>query len=461
MSEVENLDLVVIGSGPGGQKAAIAAAKAGARTAIVESSREVGGACVRYGTIPSKTLRQIAISWLHADRLRPEERTAGRALPLNEMKSRVEAVAAKESATVLEQLRRNGVRIERGRGSFESPHRIAVTTPRGARTLLEAEHVILATGSAPRELPQLRVDHERVLDSDSILSLGYLPESLVVLGGGVIACEYASIFAAMGSQVTLVDRGSRPLSFLSEELSQGFLQSFARLGGQYLGEVNPTGLCWDGFSHMQVLLEGDRMVEAEKVLLALGRAGCVAGLELEKAGLSPNGRSLLDVDSHFRTAVPHIYAVGDLAGPPALATTAMEQGRLAAEHALGISTAEPPGGIPIGIYTIPDIATVGVGGKMQGLVCGTARFEELARSIINGDAIGRLTLFVERDTGRLRGVEILGEGATDLVHIGQMAILGGLGIEDLIANPFNFPTMAEAYRVAALDARARREQRRV
>lgn len=459
MTDPQQFDLIVVGSGPGGQKGAIAAAKSGARVAMVESARSVGGACVHYGTIPSKTLRQLALDWSRADRLERSQKEGQRALPLNELKSRVESVAVQLGATVLEQLERNGVRVLRGRGRFESPNEISVTTPRGARKLLRAEKILLATGSTPRSLEGIPVDHEHVVDSDSVLSLSYLPESLVVLGGGVIACEYASMFACMGSRVTILDRAPRPLGFLSPELSEGFVTAFEAMGGVYRAGCSPKGITWDGFSVNMVTLEDGSFVEGEKVMVALGRTGVTRELDLEKAGLAPNERGLLDVDESLRTAVPHIYAVGDLIGPPALATTAMEQGRHAAEHAMGATPKANPGGLPVGIYTIPDIATIGVS-ELEGedgrpLVEGIAHFREVARSLINGDPEGWLRLIVEPAGERIVGVQIIGEGATDLIHVGQLAIQGRQTLDDLIENVFNFPTLTEAYRVAALDAKTR------
>lgn len=465
MSDATHVDLLVIGSGPGGQKAAIAGAKAGADVVLVESARSIGGSCVQYGTIPSKTLRQLALSWAQADRLHPYEREEQRALPMGELKTRVDSVLAHHSRFMRDQLLRNGVAIERGRASFESPHELCVTTPRGAARRFEADFVVVATGSRPRTLEAVPVDHEHVLDSDSILSLSYLPESLVVLGGGVIACEYASIFARMGTEVTMVDRAPRPLVFLDPELSAGFVEALTGMGGHYLPEQKALSIQWDGFSRNMIALEGDRFVEAEKILVALGRSGYVEGLALERAGLEANSRGLLDVDEHLRTAVPHIYAVGDLIGPPALATTAMEQGRRAVQHAVGSSPANDVSSLPVGIYTIPDISTIGANEeearkKGREVVVGVAHFREVARALINGEPEGWLKLVVEVGSERLLGVQVIGEGATDLVHLGQMAILAERTINDLIETAFNFPTLAEAYRIASLDALGRIEARR-
>lgn len=455
MSELVRVELLVIGGGPGGQKAAIAAAKAGQQVTLVESGRDVGGACVHTGTIPSKALRQLALEARGMDDSLDEAIEGERIIPLAELKERGEAVRAGHSHFMRAQLERNGIRIERGRGRFESEHVVSVTTPRGTVTKFEAQRIIIATGSRPRIPDDFSIDHEHVLDSDSILSLSYVPESLVVLGGGVIACEYASIFATLGSRVTIVDRAPRPLAFLDPELSAGFVEAFERRGGSYVPEARATGIEWDGFSQNMVALEGGRFLEASKVLVALGRVGCLPELSLENAGLEANARGLLDTDADLRTAVSHIYAIGDVIGPPALATTAMEQGRRAAAHAVGQPIAEGVAALPVGIYTIPDIATVGLTedeAREQGIepAIGRARFDEVARALINRRTEGWLKIVADRTDGRILGVQILGENATDLIHVGQVALHAAWTADDFVENAFNFPTLTEAYRVASL-----------
>ncbi len=454
MTDRRRVDLLVIGGGPGGQKAAIAAAKTGRRVSLVESGRDVGGACVHWGTIPSKTLRQLALESMGDGDEKPAE-GGERSLPLSELKARVDAVLAGHSRFMRAQLERNGIEIERGRGRFESEHVVSVTTPRGAVTEIEAERIVIATGSRPRVPDEITVDHERVLDSDSILSLRYVPESLLVLGGGVIACEYASVFATLGSRVTIVDRAPRPLAFLDPELSAGFVEAFERRGGRYVPEARATGVEWDGFSHSMVTLEDGRFLEATKVLVALGRVGCLPELQLERAGLAVNERGLLDVDADLRTAIPHVLAVGDVIGPPALATTAMEQGRRAVARALGLPAGEGASTLPVGIYTIPDLATVGLteaDATEQGLtpVVGRARLDEVARSVINRRTEGWLKMVASAENGRVLGVQILGEGATDLIHVAQVAIQASWEVDDFVESAFNFPTLTEAYRIAAL-----------
>lgn len=452
-------DFAVIGSGPGGQKAAVCAAKAGCSVALIEREAQLGGACVLRGTIPSKTLRENA---LRVKRLREAAGLLGVAAPaateLAQLMGRLHDVVRKYTGTIGAQLERNGIEHVHGRARFVSPHGLEVQSPDGSRHELEADHIVIAAGSEPRCPDGMPIDHEHVLDSDSILSLAYLPESLIVLGSGVIACEYASIFSTLGVDVTIIDRGPRPIGFLDEELSQAFRSEFEAGGGTYLPETRVGFIGFDGVSRVGVDLEDGAREEAEKVLVALGRTGCLASLNLEAAGLSATDRGTLDVDPHGRTAVSHIFAVGDVAGPPALATAAMEQGRRAVRAALDQGESRLAGLLPTGIYTIPEMASVGLteaqAREAHGAVCvGRAGFGEVARGHIAGIEHGLLKLVADPHADRLLGVHVAGEGASELVHVGQMALFAGARVDDLIENVFNFPTLAEAYRIAALDAR--------
>jgi len=453
----DRFDFAVIGSGPGGQKAAVCAAKAGRRVALIERDRLLGGACVHHGTIPSKTLRENA---LRVEQLRRTARLLAAApredLELSELLGRLEEVVSHYSRTVEDQLRRNRITCIHGRARFVSDRELEVYAPDGSRRRLEAGHVVVAAGSRPRCPDGIPVDHEHVLDADSILSLAYLPRSLAVLGGGVIACEFASIFACLGVEVTVVDRGPRPLGFLDVELVDGFQRAFEAAGGRVLSQRRLADAGFDGVSRVRLALEGGEAIEAEKVFVALGRTGCLDGLGLDAAGLAPGPRGTLEVDEHGRTAVPHIYAVGDVAGPPALATVAMEQGRCAVRHALGLGASSVAGIVPTGIYTIPEMASVGMTEAEAVASCGGARvgragFEEVARVQISDAGPGLLKLVADPEGERILGVHVLGQGATDLVHVGQMAILAGARVDDIVENVFNFPTLAETYRIAALD----------
>jgi NAD(P) transhydrogenase len=429
-------DVLVLGSGPAGQKAAVQAVKAGRRVALVEQEAGVGGMCVHRGTIPSKTLRETA---LHLSRLRRSaallDFTIKPDLEVAALTTRLDEVVKAHVAYMGRQMERNG-----------SLRRI------------EAGTIFIATGSRPRTPPEIGIDHENILDSDSILSMLYLPASLTVLGGGVIACEYASIFANLGVSVTMIDRADRPLKFIDAELVGKFVGDFERSGGRFLGERNIASVEWDGVSKVVTRLSSGEVIESDKMLVALGRAAAIEGLALNAAGLKANARGLLDVDEHCRTAVPHIYAIGDVIGPPSLAATAMEQGRRAACHALGLASGGAAEMIPLGIYTLPEMACVGLSEDEaqkrfpgERILVGRGRFEEVARGQISGVQDGLLKIVADQTGGKLLGVQIVGEGATELIHLGQMALLAGTGVESFVENIFNFPTLAEAYRVAALD----------
>lgn len=453
----DHFDLVCLGAGPAGQKAAIQAAKAGHRAAIIEQDARIGGACLMTGTIPSKTLREQALRF---SRLRQQAHALSVSLdsaaPLSALLSGVEDVVVAQDRYLRDQLLRNGIRLFRGRGRIERPGALVVEALDGSCTTLSAHAVLIATGSRPRHVAAVPVDHERILDSDSILSLGYLPQSLVVLGSGVIACEYASIFAALGTCVTMVDKAAEPLGFLDPKLRAAFLCAFTDAGGTYLGGEEIAGAASDGFAGVDVRLGSGRILRGDIVLAAQGRIANVEGMGIDQLGVAMTPRGHVQVDAHFATTVPGIYAAGDVIGPPALACAAMDQGRGAARAALGLPTAGMAELIPTGVYTIPEIACVGLSPaeaarRRIDVVVGTADFTEVARAHIAGCPHGLLQLICERDTTRVLGVQIVGEGATDLVHLGQAAIASSANAGFFIEQVFNFPTMAESYRIAAFD----------
>lgn len=464
--KTERFDFVVIGAGPAGQKAAVQAAKAGRRVLVVDREA-MGGECVHRGTIPTKTLRETAIylSGLH-------DRTQGVLAPVIRPDAKVESLMRRQDAVrraneeiVRTQLERNDIAMMRGRARFTSPHELEVKGVRGGVTRVAGEIFVIATGSRPRTPPEIPVDHEHILDSDSILSLVHLPASLIVLGAGVIACEFATLFAALGVQVTIVDRGARALPFMDEELTTALVEDFTRRGGRYLPNRRIERVETDGFSTVTAILGGGERVTAAKMLCALGRVPQISDLGLEAAGLEPGPRGTIVVDEHFRTAVAHIYAAGDVVGPPALAASSMDQGRRAARHALGLQSDTDVHVTPAGIYTIPEMASVGLTEreaveKFGAAAVGRASFREIARGQINGDLGGLLKLVADPDGGRVLGAHIVGEGATELIHLAQLAIAAGLDADAFVENVFNFPTMAEAYRVAALDIGGRRERLR-
>ena len=456
-------DIAVIGSGPGGQKAAVQGAKAGKKVLVIEQENDVGGACVHRGTIPSKTLREtaIALQGFLARSGGVYTLTTPPDLQVVSLMMRMEQVILAHEKFMAEQLARNGIESWNGRARFASPELLEVEDVTGKLRTVRAKMYVIASGSRPRDPENVPVDHEHILDSDSILSMRYLPESLVVLGAGVIASEYASIFATLGVKVTMVDRGARPVPFLDPELTDLFEKSFGLTGGKFLGGRTTKDVRWDGLDTVVTTLDNGAVLRSEKVLFALGRVGNVESLQLEKAGLKPTSRGTIEVDVNCRTAQPHIYAVGDVIGPPSLASASMEQGRRAVCHFLGIPAGRSAELVPLAVYAIPEVSTVGLSEaqateKFGSCIVGRARFAELARGQIAAVKEGLLKMVADPTGQKLLGVQILGEGAAEIIHVAQLALLNDNGIDTFIDNCFNFPTLAEAYRVAALDVAKRR-----
>lgn len=457
MSTSTAFDIIVIGAGPAGQKAAIQGAKAGKRVALIERERGIGGSCVYRGTIPSKTLRESA---LQLDRLK----SAGAAfdfslkpdIQIATLLSRLEDVISAHDTFMSRQLRRNGISLLHGRAGFLDAHTIEMLTVDGGRQSLTADAIILATGSRPRNPENIPVDHEHILDSDSLLSMIYLPRSLTIIGGGVIGCEYASIFALLGTQVTLIDRAPSPLQFMDHELVTHFVKLFEQQGGRYLGGQQILEVRWDGAAHVVTTLKDNPPVKSEKLLVALGRQANIEDLNLAAAGLTATEKGTVSVNQFCQTDVPHVYAVGDMVGAPALASKAMEQGRRAARHAMNLPVGDAASTIPLGIYTIPEMASIGLDEeaareRYRNPLIGRAKFEEVARAQISGAGQGLLKMVADPSGEQLLGVQIVGDSATELVHVGQSALQQGATIESFIDNIFNFPTYAESYRIAALD----------
>ncbi len=459
MTATQPFDLVVIGSGPAGLHAATHAARGGMRVALCEQQREVGGACVHHGTIPSKALRERAVRRMLGGGPSAVEESVSVADLIGE----VSEVIAAHDRYMSRQLERSGVTLIHGRARFEGPHTLALQAVGGSTRSLSADRIVIATGSVPRRLPHVAVDHEHVYDSDSVLSLAYLPRSMIVLGGGVVACEYASVFALLGVRVTLVDRSPAPLGFLEPVLTRRFLEAFADMGGTFVGDASVTGTGFDGIAGVTTTLADGRTLCSDKVLCALGRVARVDGLALERAGLRLNERGLVEVNEHGQTEVAHVYAAGDVVGPPALASASMEQGRRAACHMLGRDPGSGSRFLPTGIYAVPELASVGMteaeARQVHGdVVTGEATFDEVARAHIAGAQNGFLKLVVAGG-GRLLGVHACGAQATELVHMGQMALIHEADVSVFIDNVFNFPTYGEAFRIAALEAAARLSDR--
>jgi NAD(P) transhydrogenase len=455
-----DFDLVCIGSGPAGQRAAVQAAKLGKRVVVVEKRRCVGGVCLDTGTIPSKTLREAVVTYSgiagQGDRLpwaRIDERPS-----IQQLLAGVDRVVAREVEVIEHQLRRNDVTVLFGEAVFDDPHALVIRSERGTRRIT-AESVVIAVGTEPASPPGVQADGEIVLTTDDIVRLPQLPRTMAVVGAGVIGIEYASIFAAVGVGVTLVERREHALEFLDREIVEELIHQMRNRNVIFrFGEAVASLALGEGPPRRAVLnLESGKRIVADMVLFSAGRGPATERLHLAAAGLTVDARGRITVDEHFRTAVPHIFAAGDVIGYPSLAATSSEQGRLAACAAFGVEAGVLESHFPIGIYAIPEISMVGApeheltAGKVP-YETGVARYREVARGQIVGDQSGMFKMLFHRETRRLLGIHCIGTGATELVHVGQ-AVLGlGGGLDYFMKTVFNYPTFAECYKVAALDA---------
>jgi len=451
-----DFDFLVLGSGPGGQKAAIAAAKLGKRAAVVEKQHMLGGVCINTGTIPSKTLREavLYLTGLNQRELYGASYRVKEDITVADLGMRTQHVIGREIQVIRSQLSRNHVTMLQGRGRFLDEHTIGIGVEDEKK--VTAEKIVIATGTSPARPASVEFDDRTIIDSDAILHLDRVPETLVVVGAGVIGIEYASMFAALGTKVTVVERRERMLEFCDLEIVEALKYHLRDLAvtfrfGETVAAVErrPRGAL--------TVLESGKKIPADCVMYSAGRQGQTAELCLEEAGLTADDRGRIEVDECFRTAVPHIYAVGDVIGFPALAATSMEQGRLAAQHAFGEPVADMQELQPIGIYTIPEISFVGkseddLTREKIPFEVGISRYRELARGQIIGDSYGMLKLLVSPVDRRLLGIHVFGTGATELVHIGQTVMGCGGTIDYLVNAVFNYPTLAESYKVAALDA---------
>jgi NAD(P) transhydrogenase len=458
LDHVYDYDVLVIGSGPGGQKAAIAAAKLERRVAIVERKDMIGGVCLNTGTIPSKTLREaiLYLTGLDQREMYGQSYRVKDEITIADLAARTTHVVGREMDVVRSQLTRNRVTVLTGTGRFTDPHTVEVDAGDGRSRLASADKIVIATGTRPARPASVEFDERTVMDSDGIVHLEKVPRSMVVAGAGVIGIEYASMFAALGTKVTVVEQRERMLEFCDVEVVEALKYHLRDLAvtfrfGETVSsvEARPEGA-------IATLLSGKK-IPADTVMYSAGRQGASDHLNLEAAGLTADKRGRIVVDDMFRTQVPHIYAVGDVIGFPALAATSMEQGRIAAHHACG----EPLHGLgktqPIGIYSIPEISFVGrteeeLTHENVPFEAGISRYRELARGQIIGDSYGVLKLLVNINDHRLLGVHVFGTGATELIHIGQAVMGCGGTVDYLVDAVFNYPTLAEAYKVAALDA---------
>jgi NAD(P) transhydrogenase len=454
-----NYDMAVVGSGPAGQKAAIQAAKLRRHVALIERRRVLGGNSLNVGTIPSKTIRE-AVMYLTGFQHRSvygQDYRVKADISIEDLSARVRHVVEKERSIVRDQLLRNHVTIVDGTASFADPHTLTVTDSAGTDRRITADTIVLAPGSAPARPPEIAFNGRTILDSDDIvLRLDRIPLTLVVVGAGVIGVEFASMFAALGTRVTLVDGRPQMLDFVDSEIVEGLRyhlrdQNVTFRFGEVVTRVDDLG------EETMTTLASGKQILAEAVFYSAGRQGAVELLALENAGLTADERGRIEVADHYQTAVDHIYAVGDVIGWPSLSSSSAEQGRIASAHACGLEVHSVERLLPIGIYSIPEISYVGqteteLTKASIPYESGLAHYRELARGQIIGDSHGLVKLLVSSIDGKLLGVHAFGAGATELVHIGQ-AVLGlGGTVDYLVDTVFNYPTLAEAYKVAALDA---------
>jgi NAD(P) transhydrogenase len=474
-------DLIVIGSGPAGQRAALQGAKAKKKVLIIDMMPSFGGGCVHSGTLPSKSFRESVYRYSlssggalgqesesAAQMVAGAKKTRSNELPdMTRLLRRRNRVVDGESQVIYDQLKRNHITLLNGRARLEGPHEVEVDVG-GKKKRYTGLFVFVAVGARPVPPAHIKLDHKVVLDSDSILSLKKLPKTMIVLGAGVIGCEYASMFSMAGTKVTLVDKRDQMLAAVDREIVRHLVRMFTDYHMDIVlsteaSEVKVKLPRGKTPGQATVKLTNGQILTAEAVLVAMGRTGNTETIGLRDAGVKVNERGLIEIDEHFRTSVPSIYAVGDVIGPPALASTSMEQGRIACCHAFGIGDPNMMGEqsmpklFPYGIYTIPEISMVGLTEeelKKAGadFVVGRAKYKELARGQIVGDRWGLLKLLVDRKTLKLLGVHIIGDNAADLIHIGQAVMDFGGDARYFIRSVFNYPTLAEAYKTAAFHA---------
>jgi NAD(P) transhydrogenase len=451
-------DLVVIGSGPAGQKAAIAAAKLRKRVAVVDRRLMIGGTCVHTGTIPSKTLREATIQF-SAFR---DEHFYGRDFPsrdeisIRDLAFRVQAVVSRETSVIRAQFKRNGITVHEGSAEFKDPHTISIAGVDQKRDI-SAEHILIACGTRPAHNPDVQFDGKCVIDTDQFLAITQVPREAIVVGAGVVGLEYASLLAALDSEVTLIDQRSTILDFVDREIVEALTFHLRRIRTTFrLGEKVTHVVIDETRDRLFAKLESGKRIQGDVLLYAAGRQANGDQLRIEAVGLQADSRGRLRVNSSFQTEVPHIYAAGDVIGFPALASTSMEQGRLASCHMFGAPCNHMAELFPYGIYTIPEISMVGQTEEnlTQNRIpyeVGIARYSDLAKSMMLGDECGMLKLLFDRYTSKLLGVHVIGARATEIIHIGQAVLAHGGSVEYFRDTVFNYPTLAEAYKVAALD----------
>ncbi len=456
-------DVLVIGSGPGGEKAAVQTAKLGKSVAVIEKSPYVGGAGLHTGTLPSKTLREAAL-YLAGFKQRAVfgfEHTLPRESTLEELMHKKSEVIRQHTAVINDHFNRNNIDIIHGKASFSSPKTLSVERDDGSSFLLEGSIIIIATGTRPRRPVEIPFDARHIHDSDTILEIKDLPSTMTVIGGGVIGCEYACIFASLGVKVTLVERGPRLLTFADEEIVTSLVYWMRQQGITLRTNETVKTISMDDDSRVVTHLESGKIIKSEKLLYTMGRVGNTKSLRLETIGIVPDKKGLIPVNGEYQPRhtkeqeLNHIYAIGDVVGFPSLASTSREQGRRVVCHAFGSKNGEcaVPSVMPYGIYTIPEISMVGateedLTSKKVPYEVGTALFSEVARGQISGDVYGMLKLIFHRESRDLLGVHIICEKASEIIHIGQAVMNFGGKIDYFRDVVFNYPTLSDAYKIA-------------
>ncbi len=454
---MQSYDLIVIGSGPGGQRAAIQGAKCGRRVALVEMREVVGGTCINTGTIPSKTMREavLHLSGFQYQSIYGVNYRVKEKITMADLAFRVQSVIKTEIDVTQAQLSRNGIEVLAGCASFLDPTHIRVQNPRG-QSDYEAQRIVIATGTRPASSPKVPFNNRSIINSDQILGMQNIPKTLIVVGGGVIGVEYTCMFATLGVRVILVEKRPRLLEFADAEMVEALTYHLrdSRVTLRLNEEVESVEETPEGT--VVANLESKKKISGDALLYAVGRQGNVDELNLPAAGIEADGRGRIPVDSDYRTKQPHIYAVGDVIGFPSLASVSMEQGRIAAAHAFGVPVSSNPANYPYGIYTIPEISFIGkteeqLTDEDVPYEVGIAYYREIARGQIRGDTTGRLKLIFHRETKDLLGVHIIGEGAAEILHIGQAVMILKGTIEYFVNTVFNYPTLAECYKAAAFN----------
>lgn len=451
------VDLAVIGSGPAGQNAAIQAAKMGKKVALIEKEPHPGGGCLNSGTIPSKSLREAILDLTRYNERSFYEGSCIREVTLHDLNYRLKTVLEGERAILFRQFKKNNIQYVQGKARFENPHELIILShERQLKYMVHADYILIATGSSPRNPESIPFDGEVIFDSTQLLAINKLPETMLVLGGGIVGSEYASFFSVLGVKVKLLDKKDRMLPHLDAEVGIHLQAGLKELGLDFLPHKIAEKIERRA-DHAWVLCQDGSEYTAEVLLYALGRKANVKDLHIENAHLMVDKKGYLAVNDHFQTSSPHIYAAGDVIGYPSLASTSMEQGRLAARHAFGAPSHAFPAFFPLGIYTIPEISSCGL--TEEELIqkgfhyeVGRAYYYEIARSHITGSSnMGMFKLLFHAETLEILGVHIIGRSATELIHIGQVAMTFGAKIDFFVDQVFNYPTFAEGYRIAALN----------